>query len=81
MPPENNGSGALLSLLAGKSGGSDGASAGLTSLAGNFLGMSSTAAMFVGMVHSRTLEDRIIDKFDLQKVYRARYKQDARRYS
>lgn len=79
MPPEQGESGALLSLLAGRSGGSEAASPGLASLAGNFLGMTNKGALFVGLVHSRTVEDHLIDRFDLQKVYWARYKQDARK--
>jgi capsule polysaccharide export protein KpsE/RkpR len=79
MPPEQGDSGALLSLLAGRSGGSEAASPALASLAGNFLGMTNKGALFVGLVHSRTVEDHLIDRFDLQKVYWARYKQDARK--
>jgi capsule polysaccharide export protein KpsE/RkpR len=80
MPPEQNDHGALLALLAGKSGGSsEGASPGLATLAGNFLGTNSTGALFVELIHSRTVEDHIIDRFNLQKLYWARYKQDARK--
>ncbi len=78
MPPEQGDHGALLSLLAGRvGGGSDGA--GLASLAGSVLGVSSTGALFVDLLHSRTIEDRVIDRFELQKVYRTRYRQDARK--
>src|SRR5437868_5179236 len=80
MPPDQNDHGALLSLLAGRAGGSsEGASAGLAALAGNFLGMNSTGALFIELVHSRTVEDQIVDRFNLQKIYWARYKQDARK--
>jgi capsule polysaccharide export protein KpsE/RkpR len=79
MPPEQNGSGALLSLLAGRGGGGDGASPGLASLAGNFLGTASKGALFIDLAHSRTVQDQLVDRFNLQKVYRARYKQDARK--
>ena len=79
MPPEQGDRGALLSLLAGRGeGNSDGGASGLASLAGSFLGMSSSGALFVELIQSRTVEDHIIDRFNLQKVYRARYKQDAR---
>jgi capsule polysaccharide export protein KpsE/RkpR len=77
MPPEQGDRGALLSLLAGRAGGSSD-TAGLASLAGSVLGVSSTGALFVELTHSRTVEDRIIDRFDLQKVYGVRYRQDAR---
>jgi capsule polysaccharide export protein KpsE/RkpR len=78
MPPEQGDRGALLSLLAGRAGGSSD-TAGLASLAGSVLGVSSTGALFVELARSRTVEDRIIDRFDLQKVYGARYRQDARK--
>lgn len=78
MPPDQGGSGGLLSLLAGAAGGSQGASPGLASFAGNFLGSANKGALFVDLARSRTVEDRIIDRYNLQKVYRARYKQDAR---
>jgi capsule polysaccharide export protein KpsE/RkpR len=79
MPPDQGNSGALLSLLAGRAAGAEGASPGLASLAGNFLGSASKGALFVDLTHSRTVEDHIIDRFDLQNVYRVRYKQDARK--
>jgi len=78
MPPDQGGNGALLSLLAGKAAGSDGASPGLASLAGNFLGSTNKGALFVDLARSRTVEDHLIDRFNLQKIYRVRYRQDAR---
>ncbi|HEX4485964.1 MAG TPA: GNVR domain-containing protein [Terriglobales bacterium] len=86
MPPEQSNSGALLSLLgrgAGGGGGSEGgggsASPSLAALAGNLLGGGSSGALYVQLIGSRTVEDHVIDRFSLQKVYRARYKQDARK--
>jgi capsule polysaccharide export protein KpsE/RkpR len=79
MPPDQGSSGALLSLLAGRAGGSEVPSPGLASLAGSFLGSASKGALFVDLTHSRTVEDHLIDRFNLQKVYGARYKQDARK--
>ena len=80
MPPEQNDHGALLSMLAGKAGGADSVgSSGLASLAGSFLGGGSSGALFVELIHSRAIEDHLIDRFNLQKVYSARYKQDARK--
>ena len=38
-------------------------------LAGDLLGIKSTGALFVGVLRSRTVEDRIVDRFDLKKVY------------
>lgn len=84
MPPEQNDGSAMLALLAGRvvgggGTGSGAASPGLASLAGNFLGMKTSGALFVDLVHSRTVQDHVVDRLNLQKVYWARYKQDARK--
>lgn len=86
MPPQQNNGGALLSLLGGRAGGSEDVASALPALAGSFLGMSGSGAMFIGLTHSRTVEDHIVDRFDLQKVYwtrniySMRYRQDARNF-
>jgi len=41
----------------------------LGALAGNMLGLQSSGSLFVGVLRSRTVEDHIVDKFDLRKVY------------
>ena len=38
-------------------------------LAGDLLGIKSTGALFVGVLRSRTVEDRIVGRFDLRKTY------------
>ena len=48
-------------------------------LAGDFLGLKTTGALFIGILRSETVEDRIIDKFDLKSVYGVKRMQDARR--
>ena len=78
MPPEsfsniNSNSIMMMAALAGKG------SPGLATTAGNILGMKSTGALYVDLLRSRTVEDHIVERFDLQRVYWARYKQDARR--
>lgn len=74
MPPDGqSGSGlAMLAAMAGKSG------LGMGSLAGDLLGMRSSGALFVDILRSRTVEDRIVGRFDLRKVYGDRYWVDAR---
>jgi capsule polysaccharide export protein KpsE/RkpR len=73
MPPDSlNNEGLMMAALAGK------ATPGLASMAGNLLGMKSTGALFVSLVRSRTVQDHIVERFDLQKVYWEGYKQDAR---
>lgn len=63
MPPDSQSS-SNLAMLAGMSG-----PGGLGMLAGDLLGIKSTGALFVGVLRSRTVEDRIVDRFDLRKVY------------
>jgi capsule polysaccharide export protein KpsE/RkpR len=74
MPPEQQGMGAaMLAALAGKAmpGGALGA------LAGGMLGMKDTGALFVDLLQSGTIEGALVDRFNLQKVYHKRYRQDA----
>jgi len=53
--------------------------AGLTALAGSVLGMKSPAAQLVGILQSHLIQDRLVARFNLQKVYRDRYIEDARK--
>ena len=53
-----------------------GAIAGLGS---SDLGLKNPADLFVAMLTSRTIEDNLINRFDLRKVYRAKTYQDARK--
>ena len=52
---------------------------GLGMLAGDLLGLKTSGSLFIGILRSETVEDRIIDKFDLKSVYGVRRMQDARR--
>ena len=61
-----------LALLAGKGG------EGLSSLAGDLTGMKSNGSLFIGILRSWTLEDRLIDSFQLRKVYRQATLKDTR---
>ena len=74
MPPDQSSSGmAMLAALTAKTG------SGLGGFAGDLLGMKSSSALFVGILRSRTVEDRLIEKFDLKKVYGDRRMEDARK--
>ena len=75
MPPEQDSGSGLMSLLAmsARTGG------GLGMLAGDVLGLKTSGDLFIGILRSHTVEDRIIDQFDLKSVYHARRMQDARR--
>jgi uncharacterized protein involved in exopolysaccharide biosynthesis len=76
MPPDGqSGTGlAMLAAMAGKS-----SSLGMGSMAGSMLGLRSSGALFVDILRSRTVEDRIVSRFDLRKVYGKRYWVDARK--
>ncbi len=77
MPTEQPSSGAaMLAALAGHSLGGLG---GLGNLAG-LLGGRTSGALFIDLLHSRTISDRIIDRFHLQQVYKKRYRIDTVKY-
>ncbi len=75
MPPDNQSSSglALLAGLTAKTGG------GLGGFAGDLLGFKSSGALFIGILRSRTVEDRLVERFHLQKVYGARLSENARK--
>jgi capsule polysaccharide export protein KpsE/RkpR len=88
MPPDNQSSSgmALMAAFAGAGGsglgggsGGLGKGGGLTSLAGDLLGLKNSGDLFIDILHSRTVEDRLIERFDLRRVYRDKYWQDARK--
>jgi len=73
MPPDTqSASGGMLAALSAKAGG------GVASVAGDLLGGNSTGALFLGILRSRTLEDRLVQRFDLKRVYGTRLEEDAR---
>lgn len=51
----------------------------LAGLAGGAAGIKNPADQYVGLMQSATVSDRIIDEFKLMEVYRAKYRQDARK--
>ena len=73
MPPEQPGgnAAAIFGALAGKAG-------PLMPLAAGALGLKATGDLFVGILQSQTVQDDLIQKFRLQKLYGARYIEDAR---
>ena len=84
MPPDTqSGSGlGILAAMAGKAGTGTGAGAGLSGFGGgiasDLLGVKSSGALFVGIVGSQTVQDRVIREFDLQRVYWDSKIEDAR---
>lgn len=74
MPPDTQSSSgiAMMAAMAAKVGG------GLGSAAGDLLGVKSSGALFVGVLRSQTSQDRLIQQFDLRKIYGERLIVDAR---
>lgn len=91
MPPDQqSGSGlAMLAAFAGRGGGSGGSGVmgslgsalggSLGNVAGDLLGLKSSGALFIDMIAGPTIQDSLIQKFDLRKVYRDKYWEDARK--
>jgi capsule polysaccharide export protein KpsE/RkpR len=76
MPPEKQGFGGLASMLAAAT--EDKAGSVVGGLVSNAVGLKSSGALFMGVLRSNSVEDTLIDQFDLRKVYRVRYMKDAR---
>jgi uncharacterized protein involved in exopolysaccharide biosynthesis len=75
MPPDNQSTSGLAAAAAAMSG----VGAGLGGVAGDLLGLKSTSDIFVGILSSRTVQDKLIQQFDLKKLYWDRRMEDARR--
>src|SRR6185312_811891 len=78
MPPDQPSTGAaMLAAIAGRAIGGIG---GFGNLAGSLLGGRTSGALFIDLLRSRTISDHLIDRFDLQKTYRKRYRVDTVKY-
>jgi LPS O-antigen subunit length determinant protein (WzzB/FepE family) len=75
LPPQQTQSTAnmLMTQLAGNGLGS------LASLAGQSMGMTSPNDLYIGILHSRSIQDTLIGQFALQKIYSKEKLSDARR--
>ncbi len=76
LPPAQNSS--ISSALFGQLG-SLGSLGSLASLAGGGIGLKNPADMYVSLLTSRTVEDAMIQRFDLMKEYRVKRLSDARK--
>jgi uncharacterized protein involved in exopolysaccharide biosynthesis len=72
MPDGSSSTGVLMAALSG-------ASNGLAAIAGNLLGARSTGEQFIGILHSRTVQDRLVQRFNLKKLYDDKLDEDARK--
>jgi uncharacterized protein involved in exopolysaccharide biosynthesis len=76
MPPDNGQSGGLALAAAALSG----AAGGLGGIGSEMLGLKSTSDVFVGILSSRTVQDKLIQQFDLKRLYGDSRMQDARKH-
>ena len=74
MPPDSQSASGLASVAASMGAGAG----GLGGIAGELLGLKSTSDTFVGILTSRTVQDKLIQQFDLKKLYHDRRMEDAR---
>jgi capsule polysaccharide export protein KpsE/RkpR len=82
MPPDNsaaNGTEMMGLLMGGSSGGMGGTGSSLAGSLSGLLSLQNPGTLFVGILGSRTIADRLIDRFDLRKVYWRKTYQAARK--
>ncbi len=74
MPSDNQSAApmAMMAAMAGKS-------SALGMLASDMLSIKDPGGAFIGVLESDTLQDRLIDRFDLKKIYWDKYMYDARK--
>ena len=72
MPPDTSAGSPMTTLTTMAS------MSGASSEALDLLPLKSTGAIFLGILRSRTVQDRLVDRLNLQTVYRARLRVDAR---
>jgi tyrosine-protein kinase Etk/Wzc len=75
LPPQQNssmGAGAALASQLGNLG-------GMAALAGGSLGLKNPNDQYVAMLKSRTVEDAMVQRFELMQEYKSRYPSDARK--
>ncbi len=77
MPPEKGGLGGLAAMLA--AGGDDKAGSLVGGLVSSAAGLKSSGALSIGILKSDTLQDDIIQQFNLKQVYHQRYEVDTRK--
>lgn len=75
MPPDNQ-SGTAMAMLAAMT---SKMGAGLGSTAGTLLGLKSSGEVFVGILQSRTVQDQLVNRLDLRKIYHVKLGEDARK--
>jgi capsule polysaccharide export protein KpsE/RkpR len=77
MPPDQQGSSGAMMLAALARSSSLG---GLGTLASGLLGTHTSTALFISLLHSGTVSGHLIDRFQLQHLYRNRYRVDTAKH-
>jgi uncharacterized protein involved in exopolysaccharide biosynthesis len=77
MPPDSQ-SQTGMAMMAGLAAQGAAGTSGLTSLAGDLLGLKNSGALFIGILRSQTAQDRLVEQFELKRVYRVKLTTDAR---
>jgi capsule polysaccharide export protein KpsE/RkpR len=77
MPPEKPKGEGIAAMLATSGGEGGAANPALGSFLADSLGLKGSGALYVGVLKSTTVQDTLVDQFDLRKVYRKRYRKDA----
>jgi capsule polysaccharide export protein KpsE/RkpR len=78
MPPDAPGASGSVASMALPMLMKSSALSGLSGMAGDMLGVKSTGALFAKVLQSRTVEDNLIDHFQLRERYGKKYWEDAR---
>lgn len=71
LPPQQSSSSIAMQLL--------NQMGGLANLASSAVGIKNQNDMYIGILKSRTVFDKVIDRFGLMKLYDAKYREDARK--
>jgi tyrosine-protein kinase Etk/Wzc len=81
LPPQQNLtlSGQIMDSLGGRSASPGTSNAGIGGMAASLLGLKSPGDLYVGIMTGDTVFDHIIDRFNLMKLYKTKYIEDARK--
>ena len=79
MPPDQVGQGLASTLAALSKSSGSGSGGDLGAIGTSLLGLRTSSDLFIGVLHSRSVQDDLINKFDLRKLYWDRRIEDARK--
>jgi uncharacterized protein involved in exopolysaccharide biosynthesis len=78
MPPDSDSGKLGLLMSFATAGGGGGGGGGLGGMAADLLGIKTSGDVLLEMLRSRSLQERLVNSFDLHKVYHAKLMEDAR---